>query len=139
MKRCLIRWLWQERRRRRRAEMRARVLEVENHDLQCSTVELSGPKVRVLTPLEMIAAERKRQIEKEGYSPEHDDKHEHGEIARGAAAYLLAGSTNRLAQEIWPWPDGDGFKPTPADRMRELTKAGAMLVAEMERLQRAGA
>lgn len=33
------------------------------------------------TGIEAIAAERQRQIEKEGWTPEHDDTHGAGEMA----------------------------------------------------------
>lgn len=36
---------------------------------------------------------------------------------------------------LWPW-DGSAWEPTPNDRQRELVKAGALIVAEIERLQR---
>ena len=39
--------------------------------------------------LELIAAERKRQIGEEGYSPEHDDKNENGELAEAAMTYTM--------------------------------------------------
>ena len=86
-----------------------------------------------------IAAERKRQREEEGWSASHDDGHRHGQIASAAAAYALPPS--RRNQEIlgrtlwrilWPWPGW--WKP--GNRIRELTKAGALCAAEIDRLQR---
>lgn len=41
--------------------------------------------------IERIAAERTRQIEREGYTPEHDDTHDGGELALAAACYAAAG------------------------------------------------
>lgn len=83
----------------------------------------------------MIAAERQRQIDVEGYTPEHDA--EHGEFLGGpvtemalaAAAYLFP----RRAEFFWPW-SFDAWKPTPDDRVRELVKAGALIAAEIDRL-----
>lgn len=40
-----------------------------------------------------VQAERRRQVEAEGWTPEHDDEHSHGQIARAAACYALAGSS----------------------------------------------
>ncbi|MGV7154880.1 hypothetical protein ACWA33_18595, partial [Pseudomonas aeruginosa] len=40
-----------------------------------------------------VQAERRRQIEGEGWTPEHDDEHDNGEMARTAACYALAGSS----------------------------------------------
>ena len=35
---------------------------------------------------------------------------------------------------MWPW-DLEWFKPSPYDRIRELVKAGALIAAEIDRLQ----
>jgi hypothetical protein len=43
-----------------------------------------------------------------------------------------------VADFIWPWTH-NWRKPTPDDRTRELIKAAAMLVAEIERRQREAA
>ncbi|MFF6751834.1 hypothetical protein ACET5A_31145, partial [Pseudomonas aeruginosa] len=40
-----------------------------------------------------VQAERLRQVEAEGWTPEHDDAHSHGQMARAAACYALAGSS----------------------------------------------
>lgn len=40
-----------------------------------------------------------------------------------------------LVWKIWPW-DKSWWKPTPDDRIRELIKAGALIAAEIDRLQR---
>ena len=83
-----------------------------------------------------IAAERRRQIEQEGWTPEHDDKHVRGEIASAAASYSVAGleGGEALAIGIWPW-SVDWWKPK--DRRRDLVRAAALIVAEIERLDRA--
>lgn len=88
-----------------------------------------------MSGIEDIAAERQRQIEVEGWSPEHDDEHTNGELADAAACY--AGDKrqfNTAAPTNWPWSQG-WWKP--ADRRRNLVKAGALIVAEIERLDRA--
>jgi hypothetical protein len=92
-----------------------------------------------------ILAERRRQIEAEGYSAAHDDGYNDGALARAAAAYaLLAGTsgwplvirpaTNTSAPSWWPWR-AKFWKPK--DARRDLTRAAALLVAEIERLDRA--
>jgi hypothetical protein len=86
-----------------------------------------------MTGIELIAAERRRQIEAEGWTPEHDDAHRNNELARAAAAYALPDDYRDC--DHWPW--NDSWKPTPDDRIRELVKAGALIVAEIDRLQRA--
>lgn len=82
------------------------------------------------TGIELIAAERKRQVEAEGWTLEHDDNHKTGELSDAAACYALGKRT-----AAWPWSI-DWWKPTPDDRVRELVKAGALIAAEIDRLQR---
>lgn len=89
--------------------------------------------------IRMIAAERQRQIEKEGYTPEHDDLHSMDELAAAAACYAMP-DCKRLKTPFgtpiqWPWKAAE-WKPDRANRIRELVKAGALIVAEIERLQR---
>lgn len=94
-----------------------------------------------------VLAERRRQVEQEGYDPEHDDEHPNGEIAAYAAFYAMppaarewpateTGYGDTLAQAIVPegWPI-----PPNGERRRELVKAGALILAEIERIDRATA
>lgn len=90
---------------------------------------------------DLIAAERLRQIEKERWSLSHDDSHRNGELAVAAACYAFPAEyrekrTPRARRPTWwPWLAG-WWKPTPNDRVRELVKAGALIAAEIDRLQR---
>lgn len=92
------------------------------------------------TGAELIAAERRRQVDAEGWTPEHDDAHGDDELAHAAATYALPAyartyrAPHRAPME-WPWED-KWFKPSPFDRIRELVKAGALIAAEIDRLQR---
>ena len=81
-----------------------------------------------------VLAERRRQVEAEGWTPEHDDEHGAGEMAAAAACYGLnaAGCGCEVARN-WPW-DGSWWKPTTS--RRDLVKAGALILAEIERLDR---
>ncbi|HGM6423186.1 TPA: hypothetical protein ACKQIK_004014 [Pseudomonas aeruginosa] len=90
-----------------------------------------------------VQAERRRQITAEGWTPEHDDEHSHGQIARAAACYALAGSSAPndgtaalLVSLAWPW-DEQWWKPSTA--RRDMVKACALALAEIERLDRAAA
>ncbi len=94
--------------------------------------------------IELVAAERKRQIDKEGWEPSHDDGHTNGALARAAGCYavppdmrarLVKGTMGDVIDWMWPF-DEEWWKPSPDDRIRELVKAGALIVAEIERLQR---
>lgn len=90
-----------------------------------------------------IFAERRRQIEVEGWTPEHDDRHDCRELAAAAEGYVLAASLSVDERqqcfgdgEIPPyWPfDISFWRPTTP--RRDLIKAAALIVAEIERLDR---
>ncbi len=94
-----------------------------------------------------VLAERGRQIHDKGYTPKHDDIHEGGELLFGALSCALViyaeyhpRNVQPLHQEAlsyWPWEDG---APDPAKPPRaHLVQAVAMLVAEIERIDRATA
>ena len=91
---------------------------------------------------ELIAAERQRQIAVEGWTAEHDDEHCMGEMIGAAVTYAahaleivsdgeVPGADN---EGWWPWEDAC-FKPSP-EPTRNLVKAGALIAAEIDRLQR---
>jgi len=109
-----------------------------------------------MTGIELIAAERERQIHSEGWTSNHDAQHSTGELAIAGACYALRISqvhlptsvnsprglesqidfTRPLPNQItWPW-DNEWYKPTPENRVRQLVKAGALIAAEIDRLQR---
>lgn len=92
-----------------------------------------------------VLAERRRQIEAEGYDPENDDAHVLGEIGAYAAYYAMppgvrewpateTGYADTFGEAIVP---GGWTPPRPGDRRRELVKAGALILAEIERIDRA--
>jgi hypothetical protein len=84
-----------------------------------------------------VLAERQRQIHVEGWTPEHDDEHTHASMAQAAACYALhaAGYSSETVLADWPW-DPQWWKPSD-DPRRNLEKAGALTLAEIERLDRA--
>jgi hypothetical protein len=87
----------------------------------------------------LITEERLRQIEVEGWTPEHDSDKDHskGQLALAGAVYArhyaIPNITN--VEVLWPW-DMIWWKPTPNDPIRQLVKAGALIAAEIDRLQR---
>lgn len=88
-----------------------------------------------------IAAERVRQINEEGWTAAHDDEHTDGSLAEAAACYahpLLQASKPPHLPIGWPlsW-DPEWWKPSD-DRRRDLIKAGALIVAEVDRIDRKG-
>lgn len=96
--------------------------------------------------LDDIATERQRQIAMEGWSHDHDDRHAKGELGKAAAVYAWWGTLSDRTREtvpfyqavvfrrLWPW-DLEWWKPK--NRRRDLVRAGALIVAEIERLDRA--
>lgn len=89
--------------------------------------------------LRLIADERRRQVESEGYSPDQDDEqNEDGEMALAAAAYAASAAGDPDCALFWPggW-DPHMFKP--AGETRDLVRAGALIVAELERRARLSA
>ena len=89
------------------------------------------------TVVEDIAAERRRQMQVEGWTSKHDDTHTAGQMAAAAGTYgigaLLPGEQDRVFQRYWPW-DRASWKPRNA--RRDLVRAAALIVAEIERLDR---
>lgn len=114
-----------------------------------------------MSGIERIAAERLRQAE-EGWTPDHDDRYQGEELARAAVCYSMPprerdevpvkpGSLGEgweacsvseaefFIPEQWPFAPTD-WKPSGgmkiADRLRELSKAGGLIAAEIDRLER---
>jgi hypothetical protein len=100
--------------------------------------------------VELITAERQRQIEAEGWTPEHDDEHIFGQLCEAAVCYahytwqrlaypkappLSPESFTSQPGRLWPW-NPSWWKPS-IDPIRNLVKAGALIAAEIDRLQRA--
>lgn len=91
-----------------------------------------------------VVAERHRQVEQEGHGPEHDDAYPNGEIAAYAAFYAMP-----PAAREWPATEtgygatfgeaivpSDWTAPKTGERRRELVMAGALILAEIERIDR---
>lgn len=99
------------------------------------------------TGIEMITAERERQVEL-GWTSQHDDGHDSGELGWAAACYAAPSGIMRRALfadghpeahlRAWPWVDYDSPKPALSIqlRIRALAKAGALASAEIDRLLR---
>lgn len=91
-----------------------------------------------------VLAERQRQIEVEGFDAARDDEYHGCELAAAAACYALCDTLEHVKSlriggagvSIWPFPL-HWWKSTTY--RRNLTKAGALILAEIERLDRAEA
>ena len=94
-----------------------------------------------MTPIQKINAERKRQIDVEGWTSEHDDTHDQGEMLHAAMLYYAFAKLGPDDMTLradgapigWPW-DASCWKPK--DRERNLVRAGALCLAERDRLRR---
>lgn len=82
-----------------------------------------------------------RQWNEKGYTAAHDDEvNKQGELAWAAACYAVAGGAecvigmNNIPYALWPWAM-ESFNPK--DRRKDLVRAAALLVREIERLDRA--
>lgn len=83
-----------------------------------------------------IVEERVRQRQNENYSPVHDDDHKSGELARAAAAYALHAAVphdHNTVACVWPFLTEEFNGKDPR---RDLVRAGALILAEIERLDR---
>lgn len=116
------------------------------------------------TGIELISVERKRQVEEEGWTREHDSQHTSGELAIAAACYAspekIYIKEDRYVQVIsfkdpFPWdhkfdkrfrcskqdPGKKGNKlpdlslHTKEERVDLLIKAGALIAAEIDRIK----
>jgi hypothetical protein len=100
------------------------------------------------TGVELIAEERQRQIDIEGYNEEHDSQHKVSEFISAAGSYADSAVMYALKEEgatndaltngipflkksfVWGY---DAFKPTGC--LKDLIKAGALIAAAIDRLQ----
>lgn len=108
-----------------------------------------------MTVIDEIAAELQRQRDVEGWSPSHDDKHADVSLAQAAACYALPTKATAPRTTFEPPVRGDcliavdhhdipvawprSWHPKwwkPKDRRRDLVRAAALIVAEIERLDR---
>lgn len=92
-----------------------------------------------------VLAERSRQVLEEGWDAAHDDSHGEGNMAVAAACYALVGTgadhylSRGVAATLWGytgWAEG-WFKPKTI--RRNLVRAAALMIAEIERIDRAEA
>lgn len=93
-----------------------------------------GELEKMKSGAQLIALERDRQKKIEGWTAEGDDKYTNDELLHAAVSYISASLHTGIEGSFWPW-DEEWFKPTTCER--NLQKAGALIAAEIDRLQRA--
>lgn len=108
-----------------------------------------------MSVVDEIIDERNRQIKSERWTLTHDDAHSDGSLADAAACYALAKPELSIRSEYEYAPRGECQHPVaypdiprlwprswhcrwwkPKDRRRDLIRAAALIVAEIERLDR---
>ena len=95
--------------------------------------------------LRLFRLERVRQVVAEGYKPEHDDRYVNGELLAAAQCYVLAAFVHGHGVDLegdhmptgWPWAP-EHWKPNGGP-LSCIVKAGALMLAELERRKRAEA
>jgi hypothetical protein len=97
-------------------------------------------KTKLKDGASLIAHERRRQILNEGFDSNHDAGHRDQSLAVAGACYALTGDLcdkeiwdKPLLDYLWPW-ESQWWKPDQS-RVRNLVKAGALIAAEIDRLQ----
>lgn len=119
-----------------------------------------------LTGAELIAAERLRQVQAEGWTPAHDDQHDDDSLLLAAICYaspvplyVCDIDSRATVRFVDPWPDSwdsqwdkrseygnadetdsgiaDPESYTPEQQLDLLVKAGALIAAEIDRRKRA--
>lgn len=78
-----------------------------------------------------VVDERVRQLEAEHWDYAHDDQYVHKEIANAAICYVLGGGDD--VPDNWPWGEDDW---KPKSYRENLVRAAALLIAEIERIDR---
>lgn len=82
-----------------------------------------------------VIAERRRQVDAEGFDAAHDDAHRDGELGYAGGAYALAAGVPPTTPPpaCFPWPV-EWWKPHGV--RRDLVRAAALVIAEGERFDR---
>ena len=120
--------------------------------IEIALTAINMTRLEVPEMAQRVISERKRQIEIEGYTPLQDDFWTSGQLAMAASCYATP-YIYRYLSSYWDslhhierchlWPEDffpEMYKPEKNNsseaRIRVLEKSGALILAEMERLQR---
>ncbi|EIH9536937.1 ead/Ea22-like family protein [Escherichia coli] len=104
-------------------------------ELEAAEKRIAELEARAFNPAILdVIAERQRQQSVEGWMPEHDDQYSKSQLLWASSCYVLNAihPFNRIPFD-WPWTP-EWWKPT--NPRRDLVKAGALILAEIERIDR---
>ena len=99
--------------------------------------ESNVPTTSLSQAAQAVLAERRRQVEEEGFTPDHDDQYREHELRDAAACYASTIETFRPGEppRLWPWSK-ESWKPHEDDMRVNLVKAGALILAAIEQIDR---
>lgn len=116
---------------------------IEGMEAALTAIEARGlAVVPVVEAARDVLAERAAHVTREGWTPEHDDRHSDFEMAKAASCYARHAAyppevrhrRHASMPTAWPWPV---WWWKPKDPRRDLVRAAALIIAEIERLDRA--
>ena len=109
------------------------VTETPATDAFLAEVRAQGVK-SLSNAVQSVIAERQRHQSAEGWTPEHDDQYSKSQLLWASSCYVLNAihPFNRIPFG-WPWTP-EWWKPT--NPRRDMVKAGALILAEIERIDR---
>ncbi|MEB7082276.1 ead/Ea22-like family protein [Escherichia coli] len=104
-------------------------------ELEAAEKRIAELEARSFNPAILdVVAERQRQQSVEGWTPEHDNAYQNSELADAAACYAIHAHNQGFSTPAhWPWSP-DWWKQSGA--RCDLVKAGALILAEIERIDR---
>lgn len=120
---------------------------VEWHERQVATTTVTAKlSADVTAPRAAVdvLAERRRQVAEYGFDAAHDDKWRGGQLEKAAGCYAKHAAATERGRDAykaappldWPW---DRVWWGPTTRRRDLVKAGALILAAIEKIDRAAA
>lgn len=101
------------------------------------------PEHHITKAAQSVLDERRRQVDVEGWTAEHDDAHGEGSMAVAAACYALTAREGLDRADslriitLWKWTGWAQHWFKPGDTRSNLVRAAALILAEIERLDRA--
>ncbi|HBA3988989.1 TPA: hypothetical protein J5U09_004392 [Escherichia coli] len=107
--------------------------ETQATDAFLAEVRAQGVK-SLSNAVQSVIAERQRHQSAEGWTPEHDDQYSKSQLLWASSCYVLNAihPFNRIPFG-WPWTP-EWWKPT--NPRRDMVKAGALILAEIKRIDR---
>ena len=97
--------------------------------------------MRINTGVELIRGERQHQIDTHGLTEDYDRRWTDSELIRAARCYLediircREKKPGRVLSLDWPWGSRSWRPSDTTEQIRQLTKAGALIAAEIDRIQ----